>query len=33
MALSFSSSALDIEKFKTGMGIVAPVAKIFWQRY
>jgi len=29
MALSFSSSALDIEKFKTGMGIVAPVAKSF----
>lgn len=29
MALSFSSSALDIEKFKTGMGVVAPVAKSF----
>ena len=27
MALSFSSSALDINKFQTAMGVVAPVAK------
>lgn len=27
MAKSFSNSALDLEKFKTAMGIVAPVAK------
>lgn len=27
MALSFSSSALDLDKFKTAMGVVAPVAK------
>jgi hypothetical protein len=27
MAKSFSSSALDLEKFKTAMGVVAPVAK------
>ena len=29
MAKSFASSALDLEKFKTGMGIAAPVAKSF----
>lgn len=29
MAKSFASSALDLEKFKTGMAIAAPVAKSF----